>query len=593
MSTEEIKSKVNILDLISDVVDLKSSGTSHKGLCPFHQENTPSFVVYPGKGTWTCFGSCASSGDHFEFLMKKYGISFREAYIRLAEIANIPINSTSTNTQEIKVPANKFNSLIKANEAASKYFRDRLFSGLGKEVKEYLENRGIDMETSVTHGLGFAPDAMDTLADYLKNLKNRKFDSKSVIEAGLIKKTDSGWSDVFRNRLTVEIRNKSGEIIGFGGRRLNDNEKSPKYLNTKETEVFVKSSVLYGIDLAYKSILDKSQIIIVEGYMDVIAAHQKGYKNVVACMGTSINPKQLQYIYNIFTHNDYEIILCLDSDDAGVEATRRNLEVVMENFPSGLENNNISVVTLSGKDPDEVIRNDINNWKTSIDNSISLFDYYISTINNNKDVSVRENSIKKSLYFIKQHVSFTLQDSYLQKLSKITEINEDTLRAISQTLTSNNAPNVKNIVDEVIEIDKNIHEKTLLSIILKNNEVKDLVTDIPADYFSDMQYRTIFQLWFSDEIDTVYDLKDDVLVQKYEIVKNFNLADNNLNNNMAIIEEEKKRMGMRYLKKIKKEIIAEIGKVDDDEELNRLLERLVEIDKQINTIMSGNAKKNK
>ena len=590
MSTEEIKSKVNILDLISDVVDLKSSGTSHKGLCPFHQENTPSFVVYPGKGTWTCFGSCASSGDIFEFLIRKDGISFREAYIRLAEIANIPINSTSTNTQEIKVPANKFNSLIKANEAASKYFRDRLFSGLGKEVKEYLENRGIDMETSVTHGLGFAPDAMDTLADYLKN---RKFDSKSVIEAGLIKKTDSGWSDVFRNRLTVEIRNKSGEIIGFGGRRLNDNEKSPKYLNTKETEVFVKSSVLYGIDLAYKSILDKSQIIIVEGYMDVIAAHQKGYKNVVACMGTSINPKQLQYIYNIFTHNDYEIILCLDSDDAGVEATRRNLEVVMENFPSGLENNNISVVTLSGKDPDEVIRNDINNWKTSIDNSISLFDYYISTINNNKDVSVRENSIKKSLYFIKQHVSFTLQDSYLQKLSKITEINEDTLRAISQTLTSNNAPNVKNIVDEVIEIDKNIHEKTLLSIILKNNEVKDLVTDIPADYFSDMQYRTIFQLWFSDEIDTIYDLKDDVLVQKYEIVKNFNLADNNLNNNMAIIEEEKKRMGMRYLKKIKKEIIAEIGKVDDDEELNRLLERLVEIDKQINTIMSGNAKKNK
>ena len=525
--------------------------------------------------------------------MKKDGISFREAYIRLAEIANIPINSTSTNTQEIKVPANKFNSLIKANEAASKYFRDRLFSGLGKEVKEYLENRGIDMETSVTHGLGFAPDAMDTLEDYLKNLKNRKFDSKSVIEAGLIKKTDSGWSDVFRNRLTVEIRNKSGEIIGFGGRRLNDNEKSPKYLNTKETEVFVKSSVLYGIDLAYKSILDKSQIIIVEGYMDVIAAHQKGYKNVVACMGTSINPEQLQYIYNIFTHNDYEIILCLDSDDAGVEATRRNLEVVMENFPSGLENNNISVVTLSGKDPDEVIRNDINNWKTSIDNSISLFDYYISTINNNKDVSVRENSIKKSLYFIKQHVSFTLQDSYLQKLSKITEINEDTLRAISQTLTSNNAPNVKNIVDEVIEIDKNIHEKTLLSIILKNNEVKDLVTDIPADYFSDMQYRTIFQLWFSDEIDTIYDLKDDVLVQKYEIVKNFNLADNNLNNNMAIIEEEKKRMGMRYLKKIKKEIIAEIGKVDDDEETNRLLERLVEIDKQINTIMSGNAKKNK
>ena len=167
MSTEEIKSKVNILDLISDVVDLKSSGTSHKGLCPFHQENTPSFVVYPGKGTWTCFGSCASSGDHFEFLMKKDGISFREAYIRLAEIANIPINSTSTNTQEIKVPANKFNSLIKDNEDASKYFRDRLFSGLGKEVKEYLENRGIDMETSVTHGLGFAPDAMATLAHYL------------------------------------------------------------------------------------------------------------------------------------------------------------------------------------------------------------------------------------------------------------------------------------------------------------------------------------------------------------------------------------------------------------------------------------------
>ena len=588
MSTEEIKSKVNILDLISDVVDLKSSGTSHKGLCPFHQENTPSFVVYPGKGSWTCFGSCASSGDHFGFLMKKDGISFREAYIRLAEIANIPINSTSTGKEEKKVSVKKFNALIEANDAASKYFRDRLFSSLGKEVKEYLENRGIDMETSATHGLGFAPDAMDTLGDHLKN---RKFDPKSVIEAGLIKKTDSGWTDVFRNRLTVEIRNKDGEIIGFGGRRLNDNEKSPKYLNTKETEVFVKSSVLYGIDLALKSILDKSQIIIVEGYMDVIAAHQKGYKNVVACMGTSINPKQLQYIYNIFTHNDYEIILCLDSDDAGVEATRRNLEVVMENFPSGVDNNNISVVTLRGKDPDEVIRTDINDWKASIDNSIPLFDYYISTINNNKDVSIREISVKKSLHFIKQHVSFTLQDSYLQKLSKISEINENTLRDISKTLTGINVSNLKGF-EEVIETDKNIHEKTILSIILKNNEVKDLVTDIPADYFSDIQYRTIFQLWYSDEIDSIYDLKDEVLVQKYDMVKNFNLADNNLNNTMAIIEECKKRMGLHYLKKRKKEIMDEIFK-EEKERSDQLLENLVGIDKQINTIMSGNAKKNK
>lgn len=588
MSTEEIKSKVNILDLISEVVDLKSSGTSHKGLCPFHQENTPSFVVYPGKGSWTCFGSCALSGDHFEFLMKKDGISFREAYIRLAEIANIPINSTRNNTV-VKIDSpEKINSLIKANNEASKYFRDRLFSGLGKEVKEYLENRGIDMETAVTHGLGFAPDAIDTLGDYLKN---RKFDPKSVIDAGLIKKTDSGWNDVFRNRLTVEIRNKDGEVIGFGGRRLNDNEKSPKYLNTKETEVFVKSNVLYGIDLAFKSIRDKSQIIIVEGYMDVIAAHQKGYKNVVACMGTSLNPKQLQYIYKIFTHNDYKIILCLDSDEAGVEATRRNLEVVMENFPTGLPINNISVATLSGKDPDEVIRNDINNWKSSIDNSIPLFEYYISTINN-KDESVRENSVKKSLYFIKDKVSFLSQDSCLQKLSKITGISENILRDILKTLSGKNTPGVQGN-DEVIQIEKNIHEKTLLSIILKNNEVKDLVTDIPADYFSDMQYRTIFQLWFSDEIDSIYELKDDVLVQKYEIVKNYNLADNNLNNTMAIIEEEKKRMGLRYFKKIKKEIIDEIGKVDDEEELNRLLERLVEIDKQINTIMSGNAKKNK
>ena len=162
---------------------------------------------------------------------------------------------------------------------------------------------------------------------------------------------------------------------------------------------------------------------------------------------------------------------------------------------------------------------------------------------------------------------------------------------ISKTLTGINVSNLKGF-EEVIETDKNIHEKTILSIILKNNEVKDLVTDIPADYFSDIQYRTIFQLWYSDEIDSIYDLKDEVLVQKYDMVKNFNLADNNLNNTMAIIEECKKRMGLHYLKKRKKEIMDEIFK-EEEERSDQLLENLVGIDKQINTIMSGNAKKNK
>ena len=292
-----VKSKLDIVDLISKYVDLKRSSRTLKGLCPFYPENTPSFVVYPEEQTFKCYcGSCAglSGGDIFTFLMRLENIGFKDALFKCAEISGVDINFQ----EKIKPQPKK--DIYQALEAASNYFRNSLESRYGSNGIKYLEQRGIKREQIEEFGLGLSLGGINTLVDHLKKVGVK---GVAAVESGLVQKWPDGtWHDFFIERLTIEIKDENNTLVGFGARSLDN--KLPKYINTPQTSLFNKSNILFGLNNAKNHI--ENECIIVEGYMDVFAAHSEDFRNVVACMGTSVTKEQLELISKYAN----KVILC-------------------------------------------------------------------------------------------------------------------------------------------------------------------------------------------------------------------------------------------------------------------------------------------
>ena len=315
-----VKSKLDIVDLISKYVDLKRSSRTLKGLCPFYPENTPSFVVYPEEQTFKCFcGSCAglSGGDIFTFMMRLENIGFTDALFKCAEISGVDIN-----VKEKTKPQPK-NEIFQALDAASNYFKNSLESRYGSEGIKYLDSRGISSEQIKEFGLGLSLGGINSLVDHLKKVGVK---GAAAVESGLVQKWPDGtWHDFFIERLTIEIKDEDNKLVGFGARSLDN--KLPKYINTPQTSLFNKSQLLFGLNKAANSIKREGVCIIVEGYMDVFAAHSEGFENVVACMGTSVTKEQLELISKYAE----KVILCLDSDIAGRRASVNNLIKLINN----------------------------------------------------------------------------------------------------------------------------------------------------------------------------------------------------------------------------------------------------------------------
>jgi DNA primase len=315
---EEIKSKLDIVDIISETVTLKKAGKNYTGFCPFHPNTkTPSFVVFPETQSWRCFGACADGGDALSFVMKREGYDFREALEALAKRAGIQLQSVITQPDGQDQQRQK---LIELNAAAAAYFHRLLTSSpAGAKVRDYLAQRQLTAETIATFQLGYALDEWDALK---KVFMERGYSPEDLLAAGLIVARDDGSPgyDRFRNRLIIPIRSPKGEVIGFGARALEANQL-PKYLNSPQTLLFDKSTTVYGLDLARQTIRQDDQVVIVEGYMDVIQAHQQGAKNVVAQMGTALTEAQLKLLKRL-TRN---FVLALDADAAGNAATLRGI----------------------------------------------------------------------------------------------------------------------------------------------------------------------------------------------------------------------------------------------------------------------------
>jgi DNA primase len=392
---EEIRQVTDIVDVISQYVRLQKRGKNYLGLCPFHNEKTPSFTVSREKGLYHCFG-CGAGGNVFTFLTQYEKISFGEALRQLAARANISLPSYSGEKQ------NEVDEILDINEKAVSYYRDMLRSQEGTIALSYLRNgRRFTDDTIEKFMLGFAPDRWDGLLNYLKR---KGIDETSIEKSGLIirRQDGTGYYDRFRARIMFPVQSASGRVIAFGGRTLKEDEKA-KYINSPETAAYVKGKTLFGIYHAKDAIIEKDAVILVEGYADLIALHQAGIKNVVASSGTALTSDQIQYISR-FTKNVY---LVYDADTAGQDASIRGAEILLE---SGMD---VFIAELpQGEDPDTfVFSQGSEEFMKLIRKAVNIVEYKASLL---------QKRANPSLSFVSRQQSII--NSIVDSLSKIDDL---------------------------------------------------------------------------------------------------------------------------------------------------------------------------
>ncbi len=431
---DEIKERISIVDVVGQSVDIKKSGRSFKALCPFHTEKTPSFYVFPDSGSFKCFG-CGAGGDIFTFLMRTDNLEFSEALKILAERAGINLRPAPEAAAEDRARAH----LHEVLNAAAAYFHNLLIrSNVAQNARAYLEKRGMTQATIEGWQIGYALESWDAVQTYMAT---RGYNHDDLIAAGLVVERDSGgYYDRFRNRIMFPIHDLRGNITGFGARALGDDK--PKYLNSPQSILFDKSGTLFGIEHAKDSIRQSGQAVIVEGYMDVLIPHQMGITNIVASMGTALTPRQMDILKRLCK----SLVLALDADSAGDEATMRGLEVARDTldraavpvptwrglirFESVLEAD-LRVLSLPrGKDPDEVVLEDPEEWKRLVAQALPVVDFYFNAVTARLDMrNARDKAAAadRLLPIIGEIVDDVVRSHYLQKLSTLVQVDERTL----------------------------------------------------------------------------------------------------------------------------------------------------------------------
>ncbi len=371
---EDIKSRLDIVSYIGQFVSLKKAGRHYKACCPFHNERTPSFIVNAETQTWRCFGACAEGGDIFSFAMKRNGWTFSEALQELGALAGVDVRKQTPQQRAQQDQHDRLRTILKT---AAEVYHDYLVNHPHAEsVLRYVcEKRGLSEDTIHAFAIGYAPDGWQNLLEHLTSLG---YTTDELIEAGLVIKNENGRVyDRFRNRLMIPIRDDRGRVVGFGGRAINPDD-NPKYLNSPQSALFDKSRLLFGLDRAKNAIRESETVVIVEGYMDAIQAHQAGYANVVAQMGTALTQTQLRLVVPRYAKR---IILALDADVAGQSATRRSLEVARDTLQadySGRLSVEIRILQIpEAKDPDDFLRETPEAWPQLLENALPVADFLI------------------------------------------------------------------------------------------------------------------------------------------------------------------------------------------------------------------------
>ncbi|MFO8101595.1 MAG: DNA primase [Dehalococcoidia bacterium] len=497
-TAEDIKQRLDIVSIISEYVELEKAGRNFRGLCPFHTEKTPSFFVFPERQSWRCFG-CNEGGDLISFMMKKEGLDFSEALKILAPRAGITLPERKQRAfEDERIPR-----LHEINESAANYYHQLLLeSPAAEHARKYVQNRYLTPETVKEFRLGFSLDSWDGLKNYLQK---QGYKETEMVSAGLLIAKEDRAYDRFRGRLMFPITDPKGRVIGFGARALDDS--TPKYLNSAESPVFAKNSVLYGIDRAKESIRQQGKAVIVEGYMDVLTAHQHGFRNVIASMGTALTENQIAILKGLTRH----ICLSLDADAAGSAATLRGIEVCRNALAEKVQGpkgwlggpaqlgTEISIISMpEGKDPDEVIRENPEEWQGLVENASPLMDHLFATTAGEFDLSRPEEVsqfVSRLVPLIAEMGDSGSREVYLTKLSKLTGLSDRVLRGKIADLLYQKKPGKKQ--PKKVELSPSVRtgdpiEEQCLVLLLKYTHLRDKIGGLSPHHFERSENREIF-----------------------------------------------------------------------------------------------------
>ncbi|MFO7698015.1 MAG: DNA primase [Anaerolineae bacterium] len=448
---DEIKQRLDAVEVIGSYVTLKKTGATFKGLCPFHTEKTPSFVVFPDSQSWHCFGACATGGDIFTFVMRRENIDFAEALKMLAQRAGVDVEPLSTGGRE---HADHLDRLRQINSLAASFYQQILAEAPeAAPARDYLQRRQVSQSSLSAFQLGYAPNDWHRVEQHLRELG---VSQQEALEAGLLASNDAGnVYDRFRGRIMFPIRDLQGHVIGFGGRVLDDSQ--PKYLNSPQTPLFDKGSVLYGIDRARASIRESGTAIIVEGYMDVIVPHQYGATNIIACMGTALSEAHIDILKRMCK----TLVLALDPDEAGLRAAERGALAATEALPReivpvpdargliryeerlGAE---VRVLLLPGDmDPDELIVNNRELWDTLVAEALPVAEFYLERAKSQIDVSTargKQEASERMLGIIAALDNPVQRTHYLQRLAQWIRVDERQLLPQLDRLRGSRTPGI-------------------------------------------------------------------------------------------------------------------------------------------------------
>lgn len=549
---EEIKERLDIVSVVQEYVpSLKKSGRNYFGLCPFHQEKSPSFSVNSELGMFKCFG-CGEGGDAIKFLEKIEGLDFPHALENAAKRVGITLVK-NTNPKFAKERAKK-QRILEANTLTAQYFNFLLTKHKNGEIaREYAKKRKLTAHSIETYKLGFAPVGFENLKSFL--LK-RGFELKDLVEWGLLVEKNNRIYDKFRNRLMFPIMDHQGEIVGFSGRAIDKNEKGPKYLNSPETPVYNKSKLLYGLYQAKETVRKEDFAIIVEGNIDIITSYQAGVKNIVAPLGTALTEDQLKLLKRYCS----KIYLSFDTDSAGQRALLRSLELAEK---VGLQTLAIDIGEY--QDVDEMITSG-GDWQKIVSKAKPVIDFLIKTLSKNYNL---EDSRQKS-EFVKQILTYITKiendieiADYIEKLSKKSNVDRETLlEQLKKTPSGQNFNTPEDKSKQIKQVFKLDEETYLMALIAQHSQWKESAKAVdPVKIFQNEKNTILFN----------HILKDKSVPSEFEdLYINVKMSDIEIFGHKEEFEKELETSVNRLRKLFIKRQLNALRNSDDDSALDRL-----------------------
>lgn len=481
---DEIRNRLDIVELISEYVSLKPSGKGYKGLCPFHQEKTPSFMVDSGRQIFHCFG-CGEGGNIFTFIMKIEKVKFPEAVKILADKAGIALPTFEN--QNIKSSPDR-ELIFRLNEIAADYYHRNLFSAQGKSARQYLWKRNFSEEIIKKFQLGYALPGYEHL---MSILLAKKIPLSDLFKAGLVAKSSKSGKtmDYFRNRIIFPIFNLQGNIIAFGGRVLDD--KLPKYINSPETAVYSKAKHLYGLFQAKKSIRQKNQVIIVEGYTDVLMAHQYGFENVVASLGTALTSQQIDLVKRYAD----EVLVAFDSDTAGKIATLRSLNMIKK----AVRKVRIISLPLDSDPADVLLKEGKNYFSNLLDKALPLIDYKLKVLTEqyNASTSAGKISIIRELFPDLSSVTSEVElQTEVKKIAEKLDLAEESILNDLNRYKKGNRVLLTSILTDTSSESTHINAEKILigSMLQKRDNIEKIFSELQVEDFSIQEHREIVSI---------------------------------------------------------------------------------------------------